>query len=71
MTSFIAKALAERRTLEQAVADLRAGNALELRPEVTEMIRHGEAEIRDRMMAGRYPDAVDPALSVSCATAAA
>src|SRR3954454_20471802 len=47
--------------------DLPAGNALEPRPERTEMIRHGEAEIRDRMMAARDADTVHPALTVSLA----
>src|SRR3954470_23422586 len=46
--------------------DLRARNALEPRPERTEMIRHGEAEIRDRMMAARDADTVHPALTVPC-----
>jgi hypothetical protein len=63
MTSFITKALAECRTLEQAIADLRARNALGPRPDVAEMIRHGEAEIRDRMMAARHHDGVHPALT--------
>lgn len=56
MSSFIAEALAKRRTLEQAIADLRASDALEFRPGIAEMIRHGEAEIRDRRAAVRRPD---------------
>ena len=56
MSSFIAEALAKRRTLEQAIADLRASDALEFRPGIAEMIRHGEAEIRDRTLAVRRPD---------------
>jgi len=57
--------------VNKAMVDLRARNALESRPEVTEMIRHGEPEIRDRIMAARYPDAVHPALTVVCRAAAA
>ena len=57
--------------MNKAMVDLRARNALESRPEVTEMIRHGEPEIRDRIMAARYPDAVHPALTVVCRAAAA
>jgi hypothetical protein len=56
MSNFIAEALAERRTLEQAVADLRASNAVEFRPGIAEMIRHGEAEIRDRRLTARHPE---------------
>ena len=48
MDTFIARALAERRSLEQAIADLRVKHALEPHPDIAEMIRHGEAEMRDR-----------------------
>jgi len=53
MSSFIERALAERRTLEQAVAELRLRNAREPRPELTEMICKGEAEIQDQSGASR------------------
>ena len=64
MPSFIARALAERRSLEQAIADLRAKNARERRPDVAAMIRHGEAEMRDRT---RHSDvAAFPASVAAC-----
>ena len=48
MASFIDRVLAERRTLEQAVADLRAKHLHEPDRDLAEMIRHGDAEIADR-----------------------
>ena len=48
MPSFIDRVLAERRTLEQAVGDIRAKYERERDPDLAEMIRHGEAEILDR-----------------------
>jgi hypothetical protein len=51
MASFIDRVLAERRTLEQALADIRAKHNREPDPDLVDMIRHGEAEILDRRRA--------------------
>ena len=48
MASFIDRVLADRRTLEKAVADIRAKHEREPDPDLADMIRHGEAEILDR-----------------------
>ena len=48
MGTFIDRVLAERRSLEQAIADLRAKYERDRDPDLAEMIRHGEAEILDR-----------------------
>jgi hypothetical protein len=48
MANFIDRVLAERRTLQQALADIRANYARNHDPDLAEMIRHGEAEILDR-----------------------
>jgi hypothetical protein len=48
MGNFIDRVLTERRTLQQALADLRAKYDREHDPELAAMIRHGEAEILDR-----------------------
>jgi hypothetical protein len=48
MGNFIDKVLAERRTLEQALADLRAKYERNHDPDVADMIRYGDAEILDR-----------------------
>jgi len=48
MGNFIDRVLAERRSLEQALADLRAKYERDHDPDVGEMIRYGEAEILDR-----------------------
>ena len=48
MATFIDRVLADRRTLEQAVADIRAKHEREPDPDLADMIRHGEAEILDR-----------------------
>jgi hypothetical protein len=53
MGNFIDRVLAERRTLEQALADLRAKYDREHDPDVAAMIRYGEAEILDRRRAAR------------------
>ena len=49
MQHFIDHYLAERRTLDQAVADLRATYAQDPAPDLANMIRQGEAEILDRV----------------------
>ena len=49
MFDFIDHYLAERRTLDQAVADLRATYAQDPAPDLAYMIRQGEAEILDRV----------------------
>ena len=46
--NFIASVLIERRTLEQALADLRAKYERGPDPELARMIGHAEAEIADR-----------------------
>ncbi len=48
MDDFFDPFLAELRTLQEAVADLRAKYARTQAPDLANMIRHGEAEIRDR-----------------------
>src|SRR4051812_9495767 len=48
MANFIDRVLAERRTLQEAVADIRAKHDRQPDPDLAEMIRHGEAEILDR-----------------------
>jgi hypothetical protein len=48
MATFIDRVLAERRTLRQALADLRAKYEKSPDPELADMIRHAEAEILDR-----------------------
>jgi hypothetical protein len=48
---FIDQYLAERRTLDQAVANLRATYAWDPDPNLADMIRQGEAEILDRIRA--------------------
>ncbi len=48
MANFIDRVLAERRSLQQALAELHAKYEREHDPDVGEMIRHGEAEILDR-----------------------
>jgi hypothetical protein len=48
MGTFIDRVLAERRSLEQALADLRAKYEHGRDPDLAHMIRHGEAEILDR-----------------------
>jgi hypothetical protein len=54
MATYIDQMLAERRTLQQAVADIRAKYRREPDPDLAEMILHGEAEIIDRT--SRPPD---------------
>ena len=49
MQHFVDQYLAERRTLDQAVADLRATYARNPAPDLANMIRQGEAEILDRV----------------------
>ena len=51
MDDFIDQYLAERRTLDQAVANLRATYAWDPDPNLADMIRQGEAEILDRIRA--------------------
>jgi len=48
MGNFIDRVLTERRTLQQALADLRVKYNREHDPDLAAMIRHGEAEILDR-----------------------
>jgi hypothetical protein len=48
MATYIDQMLADRRTLQQAIADIRAKNEREHDPDLAEMILHGEAEILDR-----------------------
>jgi hypothetical protein len=48
MATFIDRVLAERRTLEEALADVRAKYEQNRDPDLAHMIRHGEAEILDR-----------------------
>jgi response regulator RpfG family c-di-GMP phosphodiesterase len=57
MASFIDRVLAERRTLEQALADIRAKHDREPDPDLVNMIRHGEAELLDRMNFRRWAEA--------------
>jgi hypothetical protein len=52
MDDFIDLLLAERRTLEQALADLRLKYARNPHRDLADMIRQGEAEILDR---GKHP----------------
>jgi hypothetical protein len=48
MTTFVDRVLAERRTLQRALADFRAKYEKTPDPELADMIRHAEAEIADR-----------------------
>jgi hypothetical protein len=48
MATFIDRVLAERRTLQQALADVRAKYEREREPDLAQMILHGEAEILER-----------------------
>jgi response regulator RpfG family c-di-GMP phosphodiesterase len=48
MATYIDQMLAERLTLQQAVADIRAKYRREPDPDLAEIILHGEAEIIDR-----------------------
>jgi phage shock protein A len=48
MDDFIAKALAERRSLEKALKDLRAKYERQPNPDLAEMIRQLEVEISQR-----------------------
>jgi hypothetical protein len=48
MATFIDRVLAERRTLQQALADVRVKYERDHDPDLAHMIRHGEAEILDR-----------------------
>jgi hypothetical protein len=48
MATFIDRVLAERRTLQQAVADLRAKYEHDHDPDLGRMVRYGEAEIAER-----------------------
>jgi response regulator RpfG family c-di-GMP phosphodiesterase len=48
VATYIDRMLAERRTLQQAVAEIRAKYEREHDPDLAEMIRNGEAEILDR-----------------------
>ena len=48
MATFIDEVLAERRTLQQAVADLRAKYECDHDPDLGRMVRYGEAEIAER-----------------------
>ena len=49
MQHFIDHYLAERRTLDQAIADLRATYAQDPTPDLADMVRHGEAEMLHRV----------------------
>jgi hypothetical protein len=53
MDDFITKALAERRSLEEALADLRARYQRRPRPDLAKMIRQFEAEISYRKLTSR------------------
>ena len=53
MDDFLTKALAERRSLEQAVADLRAKYERQPSPDLARMIRELEAEISYRSRSRR------------------
>lgn len=48
MPSFIDRVIADRRTLRQALADIRAKYENTGDPDLAEMIRHAEAEIIER-----------------------
>jgi hypothetical protein len=48
MNDFLAKALAERRSLEEALRDLRAKYERQPSPDLAEMTRQLESEISDR-----------------------
>jgi hypothetical protein len=48
MATFIDRVLAERRTLQQALADIRAKYEKSPDSELADMIRHCQAEILDR-----------------------
>jgi hypothetical protein len=48
MATFIDRVIADRRTLRQALADIRAKYENTGDPDLAEMIRHGEAEITER-----------------------
>jgi len=48
MPTFIDRVLAERRTLQRALADFRAKYEKSPDPELADMIQHAEAEIADR-----------------------
>ena len=49
MYDFMDQYLAERRTLDQAIADLRATYAQDPTPDLADMVRHGEAEMLHRV----------------------
>jgi hypothetical protein len=55
MATFIDRVLSERRTLQQALADIRAKYENIPDPELADMIRHAEAEILDRERAKHAP----------------
>jgi hypothetical protein len=48
MPTFIDRVIADRRTLRQALADIRAKYEQTGDPDLVEMIRHAEAEIIER-----------------------
>jgi hypothetical protein len=48
MATFIDRVLAERRTLQQALADVRAKYERDHDPDLAQMILYGEAEILER-----------------------
>ncbi len=62
MVDFIDPFLAERRTLQQAVADLRVKYDLNHATGLADMIRNGEAEILDR---ANRPDQQPVSISIS------
>jgi hypothetical protein len=57
MATFIERVLSERRTLQQALADIRVRYEKTGDPDLADMIRHAEAEILDRKR--RTPALVD------------
>lgn len=63
MDDFITKALAERRSLKEALTDLRAKYQRRPSRELAEMIRHVEAEISHREMARRREKQASPDMS--------
>ena len=57
MATFIDRVLTERRTLQQALADIRARYEKSHDPDLAKMLQHGEAEIIHRP--GNKPALVD------------